>query len=473
MWIIPLLVISAIVVAAASKSPRETVPPSRQLPPPPGSAGLPGPISVLGEILRIGQVPSPTVILCAIAEAESRGRSDLASDIVRAFVAPVVHQHQLANSRPARPAYERGSCALPSASRAQADYQRGSCALPKSPRAEAERAAPAPAAAPSSPSPSAAVPQKTQRPATQEEILAMLHTDPKVFLAMVSSGRPPVIDVPIEAQPPAASPPSMTVQPPIVVPPMPASIPSSTVKADSLAEQLRGLPGFAGAGVVRMGPSERDEVFEVQWLSGHQIPPLPQAIEGRPLLLVIADTLPDTLPDPQVQPTGLPSETVAQMQEAAGLPEAADRTRAMAPGSPLGGVPDGAWREFVMRLEREEPTFDSSRHVGQYRQRRERLAELGIDPRAIHGSAVAQRAALDSDLADAHRHAKAGGLLEHLGRSIPVPGHEGSAKITLSGMLGVIQCAGLDGAAGWLERPNDRKRYPHTTQAFLRTNGVF
>ena len=160
------------------------------------------------------------------------------------------------------------------------------------------------------------------------------------------------------------------------------------------------------------------------------------------------------------------------MQEAAGP---ADRPH-LAPGSPIPRVSDSAWRDFVVRLERELPTFNSNRHVGQYRQRRERLAELGIDPRAIHGSPPAQRAALDADLADAHGHAVAGGLLdEHLGRAIPVPGHERAETImiTLSGMLGVIQCAGLDGAVGWLERPNDRKRYPHTTQAFLNTNGVF
>jgi hypothetical protein len=174
------------------------------------------------------------------------------------------------------------------------------------------------------------------------------------------------------------------------------------------------------------------------------------------------------------QPTGLPSETVAQMQEAAGLPQAADRTRAMVPGSPIPGVADAAWRDFVVLLSREVPEFSSSRHVGQYRQRRERLAELGIDPAAIAASSQAQRAALDADLADAHRHGAAGDVFtQHLGRPISVPGREGTVTITLSGVLGVIQCAGLEGAVGWLERSNDRKRYPHTTQAFLQTNGVF
>ncbi len=46
-------------------------------------------------------------------------------------------------------------------------------------------------------------------------------------------------------------------------------------------------------------------------------------------------------------------------------------------------------------------------------------------------------------------------------------------QVTLSGVLGVIQAAGLEGAAAWLESPDDRRRFPGTTAAFLRTNGAF
>ena len=167
-------------------------------------------------------------------------------------------------------------------------------------------------------------------------------------------------------------------------------------------------------------------------------------------------------------------EVVAQMQDAAGLHKVADQTRAMVPGSPIGGVADDAWRAFVACLEREDPTFASSRHIGRYRQCRDRLEELGIDPEKILDSAQAQRAALDVDLADAHHHALEGGLLaDHVGRRISIPGRDAPETITLSGMLGVIQCAGLDNATNWLERQGDRKRYPHTTQAFSNTNGVF
>jgi hypothetical protein len=503
MWILPLLVLGAIAIATASRSGREAAPPSRQLmpplPPPPSPIpaassghssvfppGVPGPIAVLGEILRIGKRPPPAVILCAVAEAEALGRPDLASDIVQVFVAPVVYAHAL-KFRPHAPLpYARGSCALPSCGpRAQAErghyapaasprntcapHQRGTCVPAGSPRAQADqRAACAPVQAPAGVMLAAASPQP--RYATPDEILGMLQTDPNAFLKVVSSGRPPVVDAPIAAPP---APPAAAAPP--AVPPAPPA-PAPPVVDEAALAQLLQVPGFAGAGVVA-DPGSGAEVFEVSWLRGFPIPPLPQQVSRWPVRVALIDDLPVQQPTPPSEtaaPANLPPETVAQMQEAAGLHEAADRTRALAPGSPLPGVSDEAWRQFVMCLERESPQFASSRHVGQYRQRRERLSDLGIDPQAVHGSAAVQRAALDRDLVDAHRHAADGGILsEHLNRTIAVPGLDGMAVITLSGVLGVIQCAGLDGAVGWLERPNDRKRYPHTTQAFLRSNGAF
>jgi hypothetical protein len=362
---------------------------------------------VLGEILRIGKTPPPTVILCAIAEAQAMGRSDLASDIVQVFVAPVVYHAQRARARGGRPApYERGSCEIARSPRHAADsaysvppppppppYATWSAPPPVAPQADASSAS-----SPSDSAPSFAQQSMPSMPiqSMDDEINALLHADPTRFMEMVSR--------------------SGTFQPPAVQPPQaPTAVPMPTAP-----------------------------------------PPM------------------DPTPPTFAQPTGLPPETVAQMQEAAGLSQAADRTRALVPGSPIPGVPDPAWRDFVVLLARESPQFSSSRHVGQYRQRRERLAELGIDPTAITGSAQAQRRALDTDLADAHRHGVASELFaQHLGRPITPPGCESAVTITLSGVLAVIQCAGLEGAVGWLERPNDRKRYPHTTQAFVHTNGVF
>ena len=137
--------------------------------------------------------------------------------------------------------------------------------------------------------------------------------------------------------------------------------------------------------------------------------------------------------------------------------------------SPIVGVDNDDWNSFVSRLSREEPTFSTPRHVGRFRHRRDRLAELGI--REID-TPEAQEAALEADMGDAFKHAKQSGLVdEYVSSTVAISDKE--YPITLSGLLGVIQAAGLGGAYEWLEKPGDRKRYPHTTKMFLQTNGVF
>ena len=433
---------------------------------------------MLGWYLRRGQQPPPVVILCAIAEAEALGRSDLAADITNTFITPAMHQqhqgiantcfppamhqHQgTVNTFATPPVYQQ-----PQQPQAQGAYGYGTEAcMQQQPPGEPPR--PPTIVSPQGMPPQVEPPQVAPRPPTEDEIFAMLHTDPKAFVDVVTAQpqrRGPLVELfPIGTPRPdtsAAMPPSPAAAP---VPPAAPSAPAPTTP--TLSEQLSPLPGFMGVGIVRVDPASGSEALEVRWARGYEIPRLPQMVEGRPVCLVIVEGLP-TAP--------MPSEAVAQMQEAAGFYEAADQTRALGPGSPLPGVADESWRQFVALLARESPAFSSSRHVGQYRQRRERLAEFGVDPQAIQGSAAAQRQALDLDLTDAHHHASAGGVLaQHIGRPIVIPGHAGAPVITLSGVLGVIQCAGLDGAVSWLESSNDRKRYPHTTQAFIRTNGVF
>ncbi|TMQ13987.1 MAG: hypothetical protein E6J90_16405 [Deltaproteobacteria bacterium] len=144
--------------------------------------------------------------------------------------------------------------------------------------------------------------------------------------------------------------------------------------------------------------------------------------------------------------------------------------------SPIDGVGADAWATFVGRVAREPLTFSAPHHVGQFRVRRERLRELGIDPATVIGSPEAQLAALGADMRDAYQHACASGLVDdYLGTTLHVTAGEDAqpAEVTLSGVLGVIQAAGLEGAVQWLEQPADRTRFINTTQAFLRCNGVF
>jgi len=144
--------------------------------------------------------------------------------------------------------------------------------------------------------------------------------------------------------------------------------------------------------------------------------------------------------------------------------------------SPIEGVPAEAWSEFAGRVSREQPTFRSDHHVGKFRQRRSRLAEIGIDPDSIADSPSDQDRAFDVDMRDAYYHAVESGLIaEYGGHAIEIPSSDTPRpiQVTLSGVLGVIQAAGLEGAVGWLDNPEDRRRFPGTTRAFLRTNGVF
>lgn len=139
--------------------------------------------------------------------------------------------------------------------------------------------------------------------------------------------------------------------------------------------------------------------------------------------------------------------------------------------SPIPGVPDDVWHRFAGRLVREEPTFSSSRHVGRYRQRKDRIASLNIDPSAIEGSAEAQDHVFAIDVADQAKQVDASGLSAAVGSDVELEG--APQRLTLSGILGVASVAGLEGAAGWIGNENDRRRYPHTTKAFLQTNGIF
>lgn len=148
---------------------------------------------------------------------------------------------------------------------------------------------------------------------------------------------------------------------------------------------------------------------------------------------------------------------------------------------PIPGIDHAKWEAFRGALAREAPTFATKRHVGRYRQNRERLAELGVDPDVVAQSVDAQDAALAADVADAYRHVTDSGMYEsYVGQPVAIPRAPDAdasdavdVPVTLSGVLGVANVAGLEGAAEWFENQHDRTRFPHTTAAFLRTNGVF
>ena len=60
-----------------------------------------------------------------------------------------------------------------------------------------------------------------------------------------------------------------------------------------------------------------------------------------------------------------------------------------------------------------------------------------------------------------------GGLDKLLDKNI------GGESLTMSGLIGLTSQAGIKGAKSWIAKPEERKRFPHTTQTFINTNGIF
>jgi hypothetical protein len=194
---------------------------------------------------------------------------------------------------------------------------------------------------------------------------------------------------------------------------------------------------------------------------------------------------PITPVQPPMPPPGVPAPVIEQDPSMQGAdPNAAPSSAtvsgevfARAVGSPLPGVPDDAWMLYAHMLARQPHTFADDRRVGRYAQRKERLRELGCDPDALvsHPRAVElQERALAIDAIDSAKHLEAdGSLAQYVGKPVKVPGEPAPRMITLSGMLGVAQTAGLEGAIDWLEHDENRTRFPKTTEMFVRCNGVF
>lgn len=358
-FLLPLLALGALAFATRHRAPSAPTPAST---PALTSGGTPSPLVVLDGYLRQGQTPPPPVILCALAQAETSGNLELANDIVRTFIAPVVYQAELAAARDATP-------------------------YPMTPMA-----------------PNMAPPMQSNPAPTMP----------------VSPG----VQMPLDTSP--------TMAPPM--PPMNGAPKDPRSWTNDEAVIAAALDAMANPG------------------AGTRIIP--------------ADGFaPPAQPTPQAPPMVAVSGAAEAMLEHA-------HAQHVPMTSPIPGLPPAQWQAFASRIAREAPTFDGPRHVGAFRARKDRLVELGIDPRYLAGDPDLQLHALGSEMADAFHHAKRSGMLrEHVKRPLEI--HGAMHSISVSGVMAVIQAAGLEGAADWLDSPEDRERFPHTTAAFVRANGVF
>ena len=128
--------------------------------------------------------------------------------------------------------------------------------------------------------------------------------------------------------------------------------------------------------------------------------------------------------------------------------------------SPLEGVDDGAWTEFVTLMGNPKTVAREalSGHLGLFLFHPLRLNRLGItgDGRFLR-SPAAQYRALVLSCTDYH----------------PFLKPKVTEVQTLSGLLGVAHRAGLRGARKWIKSDDDKAKHPFTTATYELVNGIF
>lgn len=136
-------------------------------------------------------------------------------------------------------------------------------------------------------------------------------------------------------------------------------------------------------------------------------------------------------------------------------------------GSPFDNVDQDDWDYFVDQMRTKQPGWTSERHVGQFEQNKARLKSLGLPDPTDDDS---EHQALANDMAD-YRESEYQLISDNAGDVVNIDGVDHA--ITESGILGLLKCAGPSGARSWLVNPDDRKRFPKTTETFIKVNGCF
>lgn len=175
----------------------------------------------------------------------------------------------------------------------------------------------------------------------------------------------------------------------------------------------------------------------------------------------------DRLANAFLAPKAIPSAPPASEPSPS---EPTDAPVAFQKQSPLDGVKDDDWNDFITSLAKEPPSFDSPTHRGVFHHSKRRLAQLGIDPNSLT-DADAQYQALEKDLLDLNERALTRDIKARIADIVTLDNEE--HVITQSGLLALLKSGGPRGAEKWLTDPEDRKKYPMTTEVFLRANGIF
>ena len=159
--------------------------------------------------------------------------------------------------------------------------------------------------------------------------------------------------------------------------------------------------------------------------------------------------------------------------------------------SPLVGVTREQWERFlkVMSDDKNGKSVSKSGYIGYFRFSMPRLNDIGLACNvrkvAVDGKQVWQGdfippltldGFLESPTVQCKAFALATGDLATRIRSVYPEGVNGDidgVRASLSGLIAVAHKAGLKGLGSWMSKPEDRKKFPHTTEAFRAANGIF
>jgi hypothetical protein len=135
--------------------------------------------------------------------------------------------------------------------------------------------------------------------------------------------------------------------------------------------------------------------------------------------------------------------------------------------SPIEGVGDDEWSDFVAALRTQDPSYATERHIGAYEHNRGRLKTLGIEEPKTEAE---QYKALETDLMD-HYNRTRKLINEQCGECINIDGQD--MFLSASGCLALLKAAGPTAALDWLKNPDVRNKFPRTKELIKRANGIF
>ena len=161
-----------------------------------------------------------------------------------------------------------------------------------------------------------------------------------------------------------------------------------------------------------------------------------------------------------------PTKVVAEIEESA--PKELG-FRAELATSPVDGISNDDWRMFVQASSYENPEFSSNSSLGMFRQNKKRLEKLGIPLDKVKDP-IDQYSAFEQEVVSLLHE---GDDLIKQSVAMPIDVDGDNVPITLSGLVAVMRIAGTANAAKWLDSPEERKKFPNTTEAFKRANGCF